>query len=168
MNLYLVRHGIAEDRIKLGLKFTSDSLRPLTIHGKKKFNKVFMKIKKLIGAIDLIVSSPLLRAQQTAKIVSIAYPQVKFMTANCLKPASSPSDFCRWAVAHIKDENAQIVIVGHEPQLSILACWLLFGRKQSQIKIKKGGCLAIEIVGRIGPASGILIWAVTPKTLGVN
>jgi phosphohistidine phosphatase len=168
MILYLVRHGIAEDRIKFGLKINNDKLRPLTVDGRKKFAKGFHHLKKLFGRVDLIVASPLLRAQQTAKIISADYSQTKFKTSTVLRPDAEPSEFCKWLEVNMKNNDTKVVVVGHEPQLSILAGWLLFGFRKSRIKIKKGGCLAIEIIGNVGSESGVLLWAVTPKTLGVN
>lgn len=167
MHLYLVRHGMAEDRLKFVLKSKDDNQRPLTIKGKKKFKKLAPLFKELIGPLDLIVSSPLLRAEQTAEIISEFYPQVNFKTSKALIPTAQANEGLKWLDGNLKTKNCRIMIVGHEPYLSSLASWLLFGDTQSRIIIKKGGCVAIEIKGRIGPATGVLKWAVTPKVMGV-
>lgn len=164
MLLIIVRHGIAEDRKTFKLKDKSDQHRPLTERGKKKFQVIAKKLKKFIGPIDLIVSSPLVRAEQTAKILQDEYPKVKFLQSETLAPASHSNDFAKWCHQHVKKGTKCLVIIGHEPHLSQLASWLLFGSQQSHIKIKKGGCLALEINQAIGPKKGVLLWALTPKS----
>jgi phosphohistidine phosphatase len=165
MHLFLVRHGIAEDRLKYILKFSDDNQRPLTVKGKKRFKKLAPRLKQLIGPLDMIISSPFLRAQQTAKILSELYPHVKFKTTKTLAPTALPNEWLQWIGINIENKNSRIVVVGHEPHLSSLASWLLFGDSQSRMIIKKGGCIAIGIKATLGPATGILQWAVTPKTL---
>jgi phosphohistidine phosphatase len=167
MHFYLVRHGMAEDRLKTVLKYADDSQRSLTVKGKKKFKKLAPRLKELIGSLDLIVSSPLLRAQQTAKIMSEFYPQVKVKTSKALVPTAQPDDWLKWLGIKLKNKNSRIMIVGHEPHLSSLASWLLFGDSHSRMTIKKGGCIAIDIKDNVGPATGVLQWAVTPKVLGI-
>lgn len=163
MLLIIVRHGIAEDRKTFKLKDKDDHHRPLTKSGKKKFQVIAKKLKALIGPIDKIVSSPLVRAEQTAQILKDEYPKAKVLLSESLTPTAQPKDFAQWCQQHVKKGTKSLVIVGHEPHLGLLASWLLSGSQQSHIKIKKGGCLAIEINHPLGPKKGVLQWAMTPK-----
>lgn len=165
MLLIIIRHGIAEDREMFKLKDKNDGNRPLTTKGKKKFQSIAKKLKKFLGPIDLIVSSPLLRAQQTAQLLQEEYPHTPLLSSDTLSPHSTPKEFTQWFHEEIEKGAKQLVIIGHEPQLGLLASWLLLGSQQSQIKIKKGGCLGIKISSPMGPRKGVLLWALTPKSL---
>lgn len=164
MLLIIIRHGIAEDRQAFKLKDKNDRHRPLTAKGKKKFHTIAKKLKKFLGPINIIVSSPLERAQQTAQLLKEEYPQAELLSSETLSPQAPPREFAQWFHEQVKKGTKQLVIVGHEPHLGLLASWLLFGSQQSQIKIKKGGCLGIEISSPMGPRKGVLQWALTPKS----
>ena len=168
MELYILRHAIAENRIKYLTKFSNDDQRPLSVIGEKKFKNSLPCLKKILGPVDWVISSPLLRAKQTSDILSNAYPQIQNKLTDTLLPAAHPFEFAQWFNTQFKNKKIRVVIVGHEPHLSRLACWLLFGSTDSRIIIKKGGCVALSFEQILGPASGSLKWALTPKILKIK
>jgi len=165
MDIFLIRHALAEERSLFQLKKLSDSMRPLTKKGRDKFKNKAEKLKTIIGDVDLIISSSYLRARQTAEIISDLYPNIKIMTSPDLVPSSNPQDFANWSAKYIQKKIKRIIIVGHEPQLSVFASWLLFGSQQSRIQIKKGGCIAIKVNKLMTKNNGILKWAITSKII---
>ncbi|MEY4615700.1 MAG: hypothetical protein RJB66_660 [Pseudomonadota bacterium] len=168
MELFLVRHAIAEDRKTFILESLDDSLRPLTKDGKKKFRRSAKKIRDLIGAVDFIICSPFLRAQETALILKGFYPKTRQLSCDALMPNGKPEEFLRWYRSNVIKNAKKVILVGHEPQLSILASWLIFGSRESRITLKKGGALAIETSQSFDAKSAKLIWAVSPKVLGLS
>lgn len=159
-----MRHGLAEDREEFAKKNPEDALRPLTMKGRKRTQKVTMKMRDLIGEVDLIVSSPFTRARQTAELVSQILIETKVVEAAELVPSSPPSAFKRWLRAH-GDEHKRIIAVGHEPQLSILASYLMADQLESLLEIKKSGllCLKIENFKTLAPGTAKLAWLIQPR-----
>ena len=166
MELIIIRHGIAEDREDFAKKNLGDHLRPLTLKGRKRVQKVGMQLADWIPSVDLIVSSPFVRARQTAEIMSQIFFETKVIEAPELVPQSPPAAFLKWLKAHARDLG-RIVIVGHEPQLSCFASYLLSGRPDSFIDLKKGGALSLELesfdLSQVGTAE--LLWLLPPKFL---
>lgn len=165
MELYIVRHAIAEEREQFLLKSLDDSLRPLTLEGQRKFKKIAKRLNALMGPIDVIVTSPYLRAQQTAELLQKFYPKVKLLNSEALVPTANPEDFVKWCHGNLLKKMNRILVVGHEPNLSILASWLLFGEKDSRIRLKKGGALALSLGDALKPSGAVLHWLVGPKVL---
>ena len=88
MELYLVRHAVAGDREEFAQKNPEDHLRPITLKGRKKLQKVAMKLLDLIEEVDFIVTSPYLRAMQSAEVISQLIYEVPIKKAAELVPAS--------------------------------------------------------------------------------
>ncbi len=159
-----MRHGLAEDREEFAKKNVEDALRPLTMKGRKRTQKVAMKLRDWIDEVDLIVSSPFTRARQTAELVSQIFIETKTVETAELVPTSPPHAFMRWLRAH-GDEHKRILIVGHEPQLSILASFLISGQTEALLELKKSGmlCLKIENFKTVTPGSAKLLWLLQPR-----
>ncbi|MEW6403692.1 MAG: phosphohistidine phosphatase SixA [Chloroflexota bacterium] len=162
MNLYIVRHAIAE---KAGTH-EDDSLRPLTEAGQKKFRKIAKGLKELEVQIDLILSSPYLRAAQTAEILRKTFdlPKDKLIQTEHL----SPTGFADKLVEEIKSVHSgaeNVAIVGHEPYLSGLASMLVAGDPEVSLNLKKGGvcCLSIDQLEYARCAN--LNWLLSPAQL---
>jgi phosphohistidine phosphatase len=166
MELILMRHGVAEDREEFAKKKLEDSLRPLTMKGRKRTQKVAMQLRDWFQDIDLIVSSPFTRARQTAELVSQIFMDTKVVEAAELVPTSLPQTFKRWLRSHGEDYK-RILAVGHEPQLSVLASFLMADQLEPLLKIKKGGilCLKIESFKDIAPGSAKLLWLIQPRQM---
>jgi len=159
-----MRHGLAEDREEFAKKNQDDSLRPLTMKGRKRTQKVAMQLRDWLEEVDLIVSSPFTRARQTAELVSQIFIETKVVEAPELVPSSPPTAFKRWLRAH-GEGHKRILVVGHEPQLSILASYFMSGQEESLLELKKSGtlCLKIENFKTVAPGTAKLMWLLQPR-----
>ena len=159
MQLYVVRHGIAIDREDP--KSPPDPERYVTEEGVHKTKRVAAAVAELSGAADLLLSSPYVRAMQTAEIFAAAlnYPKQKIRSADFLLPGAGAHLLFRELA---KDRHASTVFVfGHAPQLDDVVAAAL-GAKHHVTSLKKAGVALIELK-RISPPSGQLLWLATPK-----
>jgi phosphohistidine phosphatase len=181
MKLILIRHGIAEDVSESG----SDEDRNLTEDGQKKFKKVAAGILKCERKIDKVISSPLLRAIQTAEIFLTklhsekAKPEeptlsIRIKAADSLvpeklsilRPNANPHEFCQWLKSNYKTEMIEtLVVVGHEPHLSALCSLLLTGRNENFFEFRRGGAACLELYIRPNDIRGNLDWFLKPSQL---
>jgi phosphohistidine phosphatase len=165
MTLYLLRHGIAVERGAAG--FTQDSERPLTGEGKQKLRRVIKAARAMELEFDLILTSPYLRARQTAELIAGAL-RVRKNLQLCpqLVAEADPEE----VVDHLKLLNPapeNVLLVGHEPYLSRLISLLLAGTPDLSIGLKKGGLCKLTIpVWKAGPTA-ILDWLLTPRQMAL-
>lgn len=163
MKLLLIRHGIAEVRDVFRATGRSDDLRPLTDEGRDKMARVALGLRALVPEVNLVASSPLARAQETAKIVADAYGMKIGATTDTLNPDALLPEFVDWLTAHGEEEV--VAVVGHEPHLSTLATWFLSGIEESRVVFKKGGAALLEFRGRPRRGGAVLHWLKGPKSL---
>ena len=163
MKIYLVRHGIASERI--GGAILNDSMRPLTDEGRVETKAVVTGLKKLGVKPDLIVASPLVRARQTAEIFKeVLLVQSDMVICDALAPGGMPAAVFKFLQAQIKNSGNidSIALFGHEPDVGHLAATLI-GAEEIEIPFKKAGVCRVD-VSSIPPTSpGYLKWFVTPK-----
>src|SRR5947199_7721674 len=157
--LYLIRHGVAEER---GDAWPDDSKRPLTEEGMDRLRKEARGLARLGVAIDVMLTSPLVRTRQTAEIVAAALdPRPNIVSAESLAPGGTFQSVVADLEKHAK--KARIALVGHEPSIGELAARLIGSRHP--IEFKKGAVCRID-VDTIPPAGpGDLRWMLTPKIL---
>jgi phosphohistidine phosphatase len=105
MFLYIVRHAIAEEREEFAKKKLEDSLRPLTIKGKKRMQKIISKLKTELKELDLVVTSPFVRAKQTAVLISDMVGKPKVIESAELVPHAAPQAFVRWLKSEGKSKK---------------------------------------------------------------
>lgn len=161
MQIYVVRHGIAIDREDP--KCPPDPERYLTEEGIEKTKRIAAAIAGLSETPDLLLSSPYVRATQTAEIFAeeLDYPPQKIQRTDLLLPGAEPSLLFRELG---KDKNSSaIFLFGHAPQLNDLIATAL-GSKHHVTSLKKAGVALIELK-RVSPPSGQLVWLATPKIL---
>jgi phosphohistidine phosphatase len=159
-SLYLIRHAIAAQRSD---KWPDDAERPLTHEGIARMRLIVKGLTALAVDIDLVVTSPLVRATATADIVARGLPSdPRLVTAAELAPGGSPARVAEALADHAKARG--IVLVGHEPGLGELAAWFIGAR--CPLPFKKGGVCRIDF-GEWPPArqQGTLVWFATPKML---
>ena len=177
MELYLIRHGIAEER-ELGIK---DEERSLTKEGRQKTEKVAQKLVKLGFNFELILTSPLVRARQTAEILLAARLSSQLEESSYLAPDGDISSWIKdWLKPKNFSQNIQLALVGHEPDLSNWAEILLWGSEipsgGSQIKelseakaglvLKKAGMIGIKLPETGTPLGrSQMFWLTPPKYL---
>jgi len=158
MKLYLVRHAIAEDV----RESEDDSLRPLTEKGREKMRRIAQALEELGVQPDLIVSSPYVRASQTASILAkgLKYKE-ELAYSDFLVPMAEPDDM----IGEINEKFSvdELMLVGHEPNLSSLAGVLLAGSPDLSINFKKGGVCCLSVDDLHYDRTATLEWLVTPK-----
>jgi phosphohistidine phosphatase len=161
MEIYVVRHGIAIDREDP--KCPPDPERYLTEEGIEKTKRVAAAVAALGASPDLLLSSPYVRAMQTAEIFAAAldYSKQKIRRTDLLLPGAEPSLFFRELA---KDKQTSTLFVfGHAPQLDDIIAAAL-GSKHHITSLKKAGVALIELK-RVSPPNGQLIWLAPPKLL---
>lgn len=160
MNLYVLRHGIAVEPGTPG--FERDSERPLIPKGERRLRAAAEAMKKLEFSFDLVLSSPFLRARQTAEIVAGELnlkKRIEFFDG--LVPGGNPRALIQ-ALNELKPAPENVLLVGHEPYLSRLISLLVSGSADAAIEMKKGGLCKLE-VGELRPGQcARLVWLLTP------
>ena len=163
MKLLFIRHGRATERSLLTLTSKRDQARPLTGAGRKDMRKAAKGLRKVAPDIDVLASSALIRARQTAEIVQRVFGCKEILTVAPLAPGSAPEKLLAWLDA--QPEDATIALVGHEPDFSRTTAWLLTESASLFLSYKKGGAGLIEFEGRAVPGRGQLVWLMTPSQL---
>jgi phosphohistidine phosphatase len=164
MNLYLLRHGIAAQLEELSTQ--NDADRPLTGKGIKRMRREARGLRRFNIPFDAVVTSPLLRARQTADVVAAALGlESSLEELPDLAPETSV-DSLLFNLTHFKN-HSHLLLVGHEPQLSDLAAFLLTLKRDAKlgVALKKGGLCNIEIDTLPPTERGTLHWLITPKQL---
>ena len=159
LELYLIRHGLAAER---GEDYPDDSKRPLTSAGIARLRKEAKALTALDVDFDLIISSPLVRARQTAETIAASMPSHPEVTlSDALAPAGTPAALFQELGRHMR--KGRIALVGHEPSIGELAARLVGAR--TPFEFKKGGICRIDFDIFPPKGSGQLRWFVTPKML---
>jgi phosphohistidine phosphatase len=162
MKLLIIRHAVAEDREEFARTGKDDRLRPLTDEGRKKMKQGARGLKRVAPAIDLLATSPLTRAAQTAAVLDSVYGGLREVEIAELAPEGSPVEFLTW----LRKQTAEnVAAVGHEPSISLILSWLLTGTEKRIFSFRKGGACLLEFPGEVGAGTASLIWALTPAQL---
>jgi len=157
--LYLIRHGIAEER---GDAWPDDSKRPLTEEGMSRLRKSARALARLGVSFDVVLTSPLVRTQQTAEIVAAAFsPKPPIINVDALAPEGAASAVMNELEKHAK--RTRIAIVGHEPGIGDLAAKLVGMR--AEMEFKKGAIARIDVEAVPPKTPGMLRWFVPPRFL---
>jgi phosphohistidine phosphatase len=164
MKLVICRHGMAVQREDFLRVKKDDSLRPLVAKGKDRARMTGRFLKNWGYDFDMVVTSPYLRARQTAEILADVLKVSNLFESPELVPQAPPPAFAQWLQIHA-DECLAVLVVGHEPQLSSFATWCLSGQKESFIDLKKSGLISLEVesFSQIHPGSAILEYVLSPK-----
>jgi len=143
MELFLLRHGLAVERGTPG--FANDADRPLTPQGRRQLRKIAAAMRQMELSFDEILSSPFLRARQTAEIVAKELNLKKRLTfADEMQPGGKAKKLIQ-LLTSLKPGPAKILLVGHEPDLSNLISWFVTGTPGAGLALKKGGLAKLEI-----------------------
>jgi phosphohistidine phosphatase len=162
MRVLVVRHAAAADKEEFARAGKSDDLRPLTAVGKREMREVTRGLREIVPGVDVLATSPLVRAVQTAEILGDSYKK-RLVIIESLRPEARYEDFATWAREH-GDKNT-VAIVGHEPHLSGLVSWLLASSTRSLLELKKGAACLLEFEDSPGAGAGTLLWSMAPKHL---
>jgi phosphohistidine phosphatase len=165
-----LRHGYAGNRLSDPMK---DTKRQLTVSGKKEVVEIAKSLKKLGVKFNVIFSSPLARAFQTAKIIAEEYKLTEQIEqSEDLKPnGSKDSLYNKLSKLNI---DSVILIVGHEPYLSSMINDIIssnndadrnYNKNNNNIILKKAGLSRIKITSTVPKLKGELRWLLTPRIL---
>ncbi len=162
MRLYIVRHAIALPHGAPGIR---DDDRPLTEEGIKKMRQAAEGLRNLDYVPDLLLTSPLVRARQTADILIEAFgKKFEVKIAPALAPSGSRKDLYR-QLSQYAGKLQSLMLVGHQPSLGEIAGEIAWGSPEHFVDLKKGGACAIEIESTEGVPKGTLISLLTPSIL---
>jgi phosphohistidine phosphatase len=161
MRVILLRHGPAASRD--ASRWPDDALRPLTSSGRERTARAMIGLAKLEGDIGALYTSPLVRAEETARILA--------EVLECARPpetmtALHPGGSRRRIMDALDklDAGLTVVLVGHEPDLGKLAGTFLFGAPAS-VPVKKAGACVIQFVGPVRAGNGRLVGFYPPRVL---
>jgi phosphohistidine phosphatase len=142
MNLYLLRHGIAVDPSAVG--FSKDAERPLTPKGKRRLRQIAGALSVLKISFDVILSSPYVRAKQTAEIVAKPLKRLKQLKFSDELTLGGNPKLLLQQLNELRPKPKNILLVGHEPYLSKLIALLTTGNTNMEIDLKKGSLCKLE------------------------
>jgi phosphohistidine phosphatase len=152
--IYIIRHAIAEERD--AERWPDDAERPLSADGEKRFRRAARGLRVLVPEVDVVLSSPYVRAWRTAEILheEAGWPAPE--PSDLLGASRAPADGLDAIGA--RPEASSIAVVGHDPYLSHFISILLTGDFDAvRIGLKKGGVVRID--------DNVLGWYATPKML---
>ncbi len=158
MRLLIIRHAEAVPRGTPGIR---DEDRPLTTEGRSQFRAAARGIARLVDRPQAVLTSPWLRAKQTADIVARAWERVEPKEAPALAGGSFEDQA---ALLDGFPSEATVAVVGHEPYLSSLLARLLGARAGDRLGLKKGAIALVEVPGRMAEGGSLLLF-LPPKVL---
>jgi len=162
MDIYILRHGKAVERSQ---NITSDSKRSLTEAGKKEMDCISNAIKNFEIEFDVIISSPLVRAKQTAEtaLKNVKSKKKSVVIWDELKPEINVMQTIKKLAT--LNPTSSILLVGHEPHLSSLISQIISGSDNANISLKKGGFAHVRGTPQKSKLIGSLRSVLTPKQL---
>jgi len=163
MNLYLLRHGIAVEPDTPGYKH--DRERPLTPEGKRKLRGIARAMSVMDLSFDFVLSSPFVRARQTAEIVvKVLKAKKRLALAEELAVDGNPRALIE-RVRRLEPQPANVLLVGHEPYLSRMVSVLVAGDSGAAITFRKGGLCKLAAEPLKYGRCASLEWLLTPAQL---
>lgn len=159
MKLLIIRHATA---VASGTPGIEDDERPLTPRGIVRFRRAARGLARIVRRPDVLLSSPLPRAWQTAEIAARAFGRIEPEVEATLAAGRDVADLI--GALGKQRRRATIAVVGHEPMLSMLLARLVGARAGERFAFKKGGAALVDLPE--GPqAPGQLLWFVKPRIL---
>jgi phosphohistidine phosphatase len=158
LNLYLVRHAIAEPG-----GAGEDSLRELTAEGIERLRAAAAGLRRLEIQVERVLSSPYPRAWRTAEVLGeeLGWPAPERLDALA---GSASAGACLASLRRRPEES--LALVGHEPNLSELASLLLTGdERRVRIDLRKAGVICLEAPGGPAPGTAVLLWSASARML---
>jgi phosphohistidine phosphatase len=163
MELYVLRHAIAVERGAPEIR--RDSERPLSSAGRKRMQRIARGMRALKMRPELILSSPYLRARQTAELVAREFEAESILELSpLLEPGGDPEELMSLLGGEYGSIGS-VVLVGHEPSLSELISMLLSGDERMAVTMKKGGLCKLTLENPRYGRCATLEWLLTPRQL---
>lgn len=173
MNLYLIRHGIAAER---GL-YAQDCDRPLTDKGRDRTQQVGQRLRALGLRFDHLLTSPFLRAQQTAEILQDLGLSARLEVSDLLVPDSPLEPWLQWLHQYQQrprglspdiqlTHGLNLALVGHEPTWGNWAEQLIWGQSPGRLQVKKAGVIGLSLPCQGSPlGKSELFWLTPPRLM---
>ena len=162
MNVYIVRHAIAVQRGTPD--YEDDSQRPLTDKGIKKMKKIVKGLHRFGVDFDMVLSSPYVRARDTAKILvdEFGLEDQLYFSDHLIPPGNFEA-----LIDEVRDKYdvQNLALVGHEPMLSQFISWLAAGNKEANLTLKKGGVALLSAQNLYRDRRAGLEWLLTPALM---
>jgi phosphohistidine phosphatase len=167
LDLYLLRHGDAGKRMAVAAGGNTGDV-PLTTVGREEIAIIARSVKTLNLRFSAIVTSPLKRAVQTAKIIAkVLAIENRISVWNDLVPEGNRSKIYNKLNQYTRDSS--VLMIGHEPYLSNIMYDLIFQKNRvnqlGRISLKKAGLAKIRVISLTPNISGELRWLLTPRIL---
>jgi phosphohistidine phosphatase len=161
--LYFIRHGIAAER---GI-YANDDDRPLTDKGQSRIQAVAQRLVEQGCRVELILTSPLVRARQTTQILLEAGLAPTSEMVDLLAPGGDLSTWLTWLTDwQMVHPMSRLALVGHEPDLSSWAQLLVHGQASDRWRLKKAGVIGVEVpVAQDAIGHSLLFWLTPPRML---
>ena len=157
--LYLIRHGVAAER---GEAWPDDGKRPLTDQGVRRLRSIAAGLVEIDVGFDLMLTSPLVRARQTAEIIAAGLdPHPPIVVTEALSPGGTYAAVVDELAKHAR--RPRIALVGHEPGIGALAARLIGSRHA--LEFRKGAVARIDLTALPPTGAGSLHWFLTPRLL---
>jgi phosphohistidine phosphatase len=154
MRLYFLRHGDATTDRSI-----SDFDRELTDVGRHDAEAVASALKRMDVNLTAILASPFKRAAETADIVARQYPSLATHPSDHLTPTSDPRNLFSELNHFVQD--SMVLLVGHEPFLSICIGTLISTGSEPGISMKKTSLACVEVGTSVQRGAGVLLWLLT-------
>jgi phosphohistidine phosphatase len=161
MNIYLLRHAHALDVGESGVE--KDEERPLSDQGRQQMAVVADAVQRMGLKFDLVLTSPLRRAAETAQELCrhLGMPDSALMTCSPLEPGGSSKKLMKRLRSF---EANEVVLVGHSPDLGEHAAWMI-GSRRTEVLITKAGLAHVRCDAPPRKAAGALVWLLTPEII---
>jgi phosphohistidine phosphatase len=157
MQIYLLRHGIAEDP-RSG---QADADRALTNEGIKRLRETLKRARTAGVDPGVILTSPYVRARQTAELAAeVLQYSGELAPSMKLTPMASPAD--TWSEVRTLRGEHSLMLVGHEPHMGLFTAYLL-GAPELHVDFKKGAMVRIDVLELGVRPRGVLKWMMAPK-----
>lgn len=156
MTVLVIRHAIAENPEDVARERANDAQRPLSKQGRRRMRRAARGIRRLVPIINVLATSPLVRAVETGEIIVPQYEGLKAVQIAPLSPRKPVAALLHWLQQQPAD--ATVGLVGHEPHLGIFVSWMMTGLKESFIAFKKGGACMLQIDGEVRAGHAKLVW----------
>jgi len=152
MHLYFLRHGDAVES-----PYYHDTQRPLSDLGKRQIQGVVHFLRSTKTSIELILTSPFVRAKETAEIIRAALQNPSLLTTDALSGGS-----LRELLDAVNNQRADsVLLVGHEPQLSSAISVLTGGDEHFRLEMKKSSLALVETPFPVKKGHAVLSWLLT-------
>ncbi|MBW4519411.1 MAG: phosphohistidine phosphatase SixA [Scytolyngbya sp. HA4215-MV1] len=162
LHLYLIRHGLAAEHGS----YANDDERPLTEEGRQKTRQVAKQLRQLGLQFNLMLTSPLVRARQTADILQKEHLAARLEESALLAGGVDIRLWLEWLTQWQRTDPACLALVGHEPDLSAWAEILLWGEASDRLILKKAGVIGLQLPDRGDPiGNSQLFWLTPPRFL---